>query len=108
VQDPHTKAAEIAGKQAGGGSEAPRPETEAHLLRAASGLLVLIVLMLWWWNYPYPSGKRPDFIDFLFFWGREAILVLFAGVGLAALGLAALWRAIQRAVCGPANPGPQD
>jgi hypothetical protein len=108
MQHLHTKAGKDDRMQSNEDSQAQRQEPEGHLLRAAGGLLVLVILMVWWWNYPYPSGKRPDFMAFLLYWGREAILVLLFGVGLVALGLAALWRAIRRAVFAPMNPDPRD
>ena len=67
-------------------------------------LVMLVGVMVWWWHYPFPDGKRPDFLDFLMFWGREAVLVIVFGALLAVVGIVVLvraaWRLLARVVAG--------
>ncbi len=61
-------------------------------------LIFLVGLMAWWWFYPFPSGKRPSFIDSLMFWGREAFIVMVFVAMLLAAGLVALVRSVRNLV----------
>lgn len=82
-------------------SEEPRKDTgNRDALLGGIALGVLLAVMALWFYYPYPSGKQPSFVDFLLFWGREAILVLFFLGALVLVGLAAVWRAIACVFCG--------
>jgi len=67
-------------------------------------LVMLVGLMVWWWNYPFPDGKRPDFLDFMMFWGREAVLVIVFGMLFAVVGVVmvvrAAWRLLARMFLG--------
>lgn len=65
-------------------------------LKAVLALLLLVGLMVVSYFYPYPSGKRPDFLSLLMFWGREALIVLFALVALVVVAVAAVVKAVRR------------
>jgi uncharacterized membrane protein len=53
------------------------------------GLLLLVACMAVSYYYPYPSGKRPDFLSLLMLWAREAIILVVALAGLVVLGISA-------------------
>lgn len=61
-----------------------------------AALLALVSGMIYWWRYPYPSGRSPDFIDFLLIWGREALLVLMFGGALIVVVCVLIWRVMHR------------
>ena len=63
-------------------------------LKAILALLVLVGLMVASYFYPYPSGKRPDFLGLLIFWGREAVIIVAALVLLVVLAVAAIVKAV--------------
>lgn len=77
---------------------ASRQANSRESILAVLALLVLAAVMLAWWRYPFPSGKRPGFVDFLMFFGREAVLLLFFGACFILSGLIALWRVLRRAL----------
>jgi cell division protein FtsX len=75
-------------------NEEPRQDTgNRDALLGAVALGVLLGLMAWWYYYPYPSGKHPSLVDFLMFWGREAVLVVLL-VGALAFGALAFLTAL--------------
>jgi len=77
--------------------EGPRKDTgNRDALLGGIALGVLLAVMAWWFFYPYPCGRWPSFVDFVLFWGRKAILVLFLLGALVLVGLASVWRAIAR------------
>lgn len=61
-----------------------------------AALIVLISLMVASYFYPYPSGKRPDFLSLLMFWGREVLIVITALVVLVAVAISAIFKAKER------------
>lgn len=84
--------------------EEPRKDTgNRDALLGGIALGVLLAVMALWFFYPYPSGKHPSFVDFLLFWGREAILVLFLIGALVFAVLVAAWRRLARAASGSAQ-----
>jgi len=75
--------------------EAPPEKTSNHdALMGGIALGVLLGVMAWWWCFPFPSGKQHTFVDFLLFFGREAVLVLFLLGALVFAVLTAIWRGI--------------
>ena len=76
------------------GEEPLKDTGNRDALLGGIALGVLLAVMALWFFYPYPSGKHPSFVDFLLFWGREVILVLFFLGALVFGGLAVVWRAI--------------
>ena len=77
--------------------EEPRKDTgNCDALLGGIALGVLLAVMVLWFFYPYPSGKQSSFVDFLLFWGREALLVLVLLGSLVFVGLASVWRVIAR------------
>lgn len=56
---------------------------------------VLVALMVASYFYPYPSGKRPDFLSMLMFWGREALIVVAAFALVVVLSIGAIIKALK-------------
>ncbi|MCV2357306.1 hypothetical protein LNV09_24440 [Paucibacter sp. B2R-40] len=65
------------------------------VLSACVALVVLVALMVVSYFYPYPSGKRPDFLSLLMLWGREALIVVTALVLLVVLAVGAIIKALK-------------
>ena len=82
------------------GKESRQDTGNRDALLGGIALGVLLAAMALWFFYPYPSGKPPSFVDFLLFWGREAILVLFLVGAMVFVGIAAVWRALSRVFSG--------
>ena len=79
-------------------NSSPSKESALHREVALAGLalLVLVALMAASYFYPYPSGKRPDLLRLLMFWGREALIVASALVLLVVLAVGAIVKAVRK------------
>ena len=77
-------------------AQSEQHDADYSALKGVLALLLLVGLMVVSYFYPYPSGKRPDFLSLLMFWGREALIVLFALVVLVVVAVAAVVKAVRR------------
>lgn len=71
-------------------------ESDHGGLKFALALIFTIGLMVASYFYPYPSGKRSDFLSLLMFWGREALIVATALVILVVIAIGAIVKAFKK------------
>ena len=64
-----------------------RTPFSVQIMLCAVSVVVLIALMYYSATYPYPSGKPPGVVSFVFFWLREIIILAIVAVCLL-IGLA--------------------
>jgi hypothetical protein len=73
-------------------TQAEEDQRIGDLVKLALGLVLMALVMLWWWNHPFPSGKQPDLLGFVQFFGRELLLIIPLIAVAAILALVAAWR----------------